>query len=200
MGLIFATGVAVVISVFLAGLFVVWIPLSAAYLFLITVVSTYYGLKYPNYFYFLFAINFSAILASCIAPTLHENIVIIAFMLGVAVIAALFQLVFIRGFTRRKVRSSSIKSLRLLGLVSKEIFSCFLQPEYADNIYLFERRLHIRKKYYMRSMNRLRHISALSEMKTFVDKIDVCLMFSWISHNCADVSAIIPSSRCVCGK
>lgn len=41
------------------------------------------------------------------------------------------------------------KSLRRL---NQTIFSCFLDPSYPDNLYLFERRIHLQKRKFMRAI------------------------------------------------
>lgn len=172
MGLISATGFAVALSVFLGGLVAPFMPLVAMYLFFVTVAATYFGLRYPSYLYPLFIVNISAILASCLGPTLHQNLELMLFIVSATILAVLFQLIYIPGFVRYEVRSWTKESLRNLKLVSQEIFACFLRPEYADNIYLFERRLHVRKTRYMRSIRKLREAAHISKIKTPIKKID----------------------------
>ena len=40
-----------------------------------------------------------------------------------------------------------------LAALSREIFSCFIQPEYPDYLYLFERRIHVQKMKIIKHLN-----------------------------------------------
>lgn len=71
----------------------------------------------------------------------------------------------------KTTRSQLITSLRYLKQVSDAIFSCLLSPEYPDNLYLFERRLHLQKVKYMQSLAQLRQSKGLS---SFINKLDHC--------------------------
>jgi hypothetical protein len=82
-----------------------------------------------------------------------------------AAIAAVMQIVFYPYFIRNNLHSYVMISLRNLKKLNNEIFSCLLQPEYADNIYLYERRLHDQKNQFMHTMERLREISHLAKRK-----------------------------------
>src|SRR3990167_1811350 len=48
--------------------------------------------------------------------------------------------------------------------LNQEIFSCFLQPEYSDNIYLFERRIHLQKNKCIRAIYRLHDVGIVSQL------------------------------------
>lgn len=48
------------------------------------------------------------------------------------------------------------KTARALDLLSRDIFACFLQPDYIDNVYLFERRLHESKRKSLLCLARMR--------------------------------------------
>lgn len=48
--------------------------------------------------------------------------------------------------------SAALSHLRRL---NQDIFNCFLLPEYASHLYLFERRLHLQKKHVMQAIAKL---------------------------------------------
>lgn len=144
----------------------------AIYLFIITFAVTYFGQKYPWYFYFLFAINFAAILGGCFLPSVQHRFETVLFIITVTLFILLLQFVYFPGFMRGQKRFWTTKSLRYLDLINKEIFSCFLNRDYVSHLYLFERRLHVQKINYMRTMKRLRGVMRLSDTRASVEKID----------------------------
>jgi hypothetical protein len=160
------------LGIFFAGLFAPHLLLAAAYLFLVTGFATYFGLKYPYYRSPLFVVNFSVILAACVSPFLSQNLYRVMAVL-IATALAVFLHIFVKSmFYRRELRVDTIKALQELNLASREIFSCFLQPEYAANIYLFEKRLHLRKNKFMHAMHKLQSVMDSSNANTYVAKID----------------------------
>jgi hypothetical protein len=50
------------------------------------------------------------------------------------------------------------EALRRYRYLTIELFSCFLQPEYSDNLYLFERRIHIQKKCLLQVLTKIHNI------------------------------------------
>ena len=84
--------------------------------------------------------------------------------MGVA-IAALLQIVFYPYFIRNELKPLLVISIRELKKLNREIFSCLLEPEYAENIYLYERRLHLKKIQFLHAMSRLRDITTLAETR-----------------------------------
>lgn len=57
-------------------------------------------------------------------------------------------------------------SLRRL---NQTIFSCFLDPSYPDNLYLFERRIHQQKRKFMRAIIKCRNIQQATNLNQFFD-------------------------------
>jgi hypothetical protein len=162
--IILLTGVCALGLAFVAGCLAAYLPWLLVYLFIITVCAMFMGLCYPDYFYLFFIINLFTLLAAGFVPSLTENddrIVCIA--IGTLIAAAL-QIIFVFKFMRNELRSWLIIALHHLQMLSEEIFSCFLQPEYVNNIYLFERRLHDQKNRFIQALARLREMA--SEVKT----------------------------------
>jgi hypothetical protein len=134
--------------------------------------ATYYGLKYSCYRYPLFIINFLAILAIWSAPSLSQNLFRVMLVLGVTALICFFYILWTLLFYRSQLRIDTIRALQELNLASREIFSCFLQPDYAANIYLFEKRLHLQKNNFMRSLYKLQAMGRSSYTKKYLNKID----------------------------
>ncbi len=150
------TGVAAGLAAFLASCFAPVFPVLAIYLFLITMGCMLLSQFYPNYFLPLFVINLFALLASGVAATsltlaLERWLFI---LLGFA-IAIVLQIVGWFHFVLDEWRWFTIDALKQLKILNNEIFSCFLQPDYPDNIYLYEHRLHLRKNKCMQAITRL---------------------------------------------
>ena len=156
--IILFTGFAAMSFTFVAGYLATYMPLLAIYLFLVTACTTFAGLSYPNYFYLFFLINLFAILGGSIAPSMLENGERMVCIGEGVFIATVLQIVFLLKFMRNALQAWLIIALRNLQFLSKEFFSCFLQSEYIDNVYLFERRIHNQKNRFMQALGRLREM------------------------------------------
>jgi hypothetical protein len=113
---------------------------------------------YPRFFFSLFIIDLFAVLSGGIAISLSGAAVRFVFILIGWMIVLVFQVIFSFRFFQNECQWSIIISLRQLKILNNEIFSCFLQAEYADNIYLYERRLHIQKNKCLNAIGRLRDL------------------------------------------
>lgn len=111
-------------------------------------------------------------LASCLQPTPHENILYLFIVFAVMLAAVLCQLIFVPRFARRAIRALSIKSLRQFDWISKELFACLIEQAYIDNLYLFEKRVHVRKKRFIHTINKWRYLAHMVEMPTYLEKVD----------------------------
>jgi hypothetical protein len=164
------TGIAASISAFLATCFVFQPPLLALYLFIITLICMGLSQRYSHYFFPLFIINLFAILASSQVITFSEAGTRLLFTLTGLLIALVFQLIFYFRFAQNESQWFIILSLRQLKKLNDVIFSCFLQPEYADNIYLYEHRLHVQKNNCLRAICRLRDLLHYNKKPELGDK------------------------------
>ena len=144
----------------LGGVIAVWLAEFAqfdtatlsAYLLIVTVLCVYYSEIYPRFVPVFFTINLFAMLASCF-PFANADANARLLYLGIGFAAAIIlQILFWPGYRRFELRSLSRIALQSLQQLNQEIFSCFLQPDYAENKYIYERRLHTRKIKFMQAV------------------------------------------------
>jgi hypothetical protein len=88
-------------------------------------------------------------------------------------IVTCFQFIFYVGFIKTEFRFNMQIALGKLQLLSKEIFSCLIYPEYANNIYLFERRIHIQKNEFMQLFNQLQDITRYAEKTKYKESLKI---------------------------
>lgn len=141
-------------------LFVIWLAeyasvffiTTAIFLFVITVCFVYLSEQYPLYAYSFLIINLFAILAIYSPSYVGGNGEKIgSICLGIAIVI-LNQIIFSYRYQQYDWLSNAQAALNNLRKLNQAIFSCLLQPEYADNLYIFERRLHAEKEKFMQSM------------------------------------------------
>lgn len=139
--------------------------LLALYLFTITLSCVYGGQRFPNYFYILFVSNLFALLGAGFADSFSVNIIRLADMATGTAIAILYLFIFAPNYSRNQLRAWTTISLTHLNELISEIFDCLSQPDYAENIYLFERRIHLRKNKFMQSLCKLRELTTALKSK-----------------------------------
>lgn len=163
--MIVITGLTAAFASFIAGCLAPIVILAGIYLFIITLISAVVSQRYPRYFLQALIINLFVILASSALVSLSENterFVLISMGVGVA---ALLQIIFYPYFVRNELQAYVLITLRHLKKLNTDIFSCLLEPEYPDNIYLYERRLHTSKNHFIQALSRLREVTQLAETK-----------------------------------
>ncbi|TAK77924.1 MAG: hypothetical protein EPO11_01965 [Gammaproteobacteria bacterium] len=143
--LICLTGISLLAAVFLARLIAPFTPFLALYLFLVTAITVFIAQQDTDYFFSTFIVALFAIVAS-IRPVSLELIAIGTFIVLIGQVLCWY---FFRDIERR-VRVWLL--WRRLRLLTQDVFSCFLEPGYASHVYLFERRLHLQKKRFMRAL------------------------------------------------
>lgn len=163
--IIIITGLLAGFAAFLVGSLTISPLLVTLVLFLITLVGVSAGETYPAYFMQMSIVIMFAILSGHFSNSHSENLTRFVFIVTGVAIAAVLQIIFYPYFIRNELNPYIIISLRNLRKLNKEIFSCFLEPEYADNIYLYERRIHFGKNAFLRSLSRLREMTKLAETK-----------------------------------
>ncbi|RDI42433.1 FUSC family protein [Aquicella lusitana] len=156
-----ATGVLLAITVLLTGGAASFTLLLAVYLSVITGIGMYLVQRYPNYFFPVFLIMLFAVVSVSNLPTATSA----QFILIGTLIAGLPQILFWPYFVRNELQAWMMLTLRSLLKLQQEIFTCFLTPSYPENIYLHERRLHVKKTQYLHSISQLREFIKLSETK-----------------------------------
>lgn len=158
MKVIILTGLAIILAVVLSGLLSSISWLLAIELSLLTFGCVLFSLRRPQYFSSAFQVNILGILAGLSMPSFSQDLQRIIYIGMGVFIVCLFQLIFYFGLIKNEFQFNMKVSLQRLQLLSKEIFSSLIYPEYAKNIYLFERRIHIQKTKFMQSFNRLQQI------------------------------------------
>lgn len=146
------TGLIAAAVIFVAG-FIPVFSLEAIYLCVVTICLLLFSQRYPNYLISTLFINVFVIIAVCTSVSLSENIARAVFILCGTAIVMIAQCIFQYHFKRNAITSWLIISLQQLKWLSVEIFACYTQEEYVDNLYLFERRLHLQKIKVMQSLN-----------------------------------------------
>ncbi|WP_172622830.1 aromatic acid exporter family protein [Aquicella siphonis] len=163
---IIITGLAAAFVVFGAGCIRDLPLLPGLYILIVTAVCVYISQQHAEYFLQAFIVNLFAVLASAMPASFADNAARLFFISAGMAVALVFQIIFYPYFIRDELRSYVIITLRSLERLNREIFSCFLDAEYSDNIYLYERRIHNAKNRYMQSINRLRDITGLVESRS----------------------------------
>lgn len=142
-------GVITAASVFLACLPANFLAVS---LVLLTMVLIYVGQQYSVYYHASFISLFLGVLSASMPVSFRECLVRVAAVLLATVVAALLNLFLIPYFKHLATRRLLVQALRQLDAVCTDAFSCLLQPDYAETVYLFERRLHKQKIIFMQTM------------------------------------------------
>jgi len=151
---------------FLASLVCVLLATSASnfpfvlapLLFFTTLACAYLAQRYPEYSFGLLIINLFAILGGSFSASTNGLAMRLILMSEGACVALLLQFIFWPGF--KKSENIALTKLALLNLqyLSRDIFDCFLQRDYSDNQYMYERRLHEQKIKFMQTVVRLKKI------------------------------------------
>jgi uncharacterized membrane protein YccC len=152
----FITGSLLVIIVFITGFFAATTGLLIGVVLLILALCTYVGQVYTRYSTAALIISIFTILSSSIwIPSADNTQRFFAMSVGVGIVVIL-QILYGPYTLTQQWYLQWIAYLRTLRNLNDEIFSCFLQPEYPDNIYLFERRLHVRKMECLQTLTKMR--------------------------------------------
>jgi hypothetical protein len=162
-GIMLLTGVAAGLSAVIAASLTSLFPVLAIYLFIITTGCMLLSQRYPHYFLTAFIINLFAIVSAGLPATMPDSGYRFIFILMGAAIALIFQVLFYFHFVINEWHGFIMVTLRQLKKLNTEMFSCYLQPEYIDNIYLYERRIHLQKNKCVTSITSLLDMTPLIE-------------------------------------
>ena len=147
--------------------------LQALMLGVLTMGCVCIGQYYSEYFLILFTINVFGLLSGLMPAGLTQSTDRMMFVFYGMIIAEIFQIVFLPGFLRHELRAWTRNLLLRLVAANKEIFSSFLQPEYGNNLYLFEKRIHVQKIKFMQNMDALRATVELASKRLHPDQIKI---------------------------
>ncbi|OGT62334.1 MAG: hypothetical protein A3E85_03740 [Gammaproteobacteria bacterium RIFCSPHIGHO2_12_FULL_45_12] len=133
--------------------------LLLVYLASLTLICVYLGRRIPLLAYPAGLINLFAVLA-CLPlageyPLQHE----IMNIMGGAVIVILCQWLYQVGNSQSEVRSSLTASVLILRQLANDLFESMVVPDYADHLYLYERRIHKQKNRYLLSLERMEKVA-----------------------------------------
>lgn len=147
-----ATGVLVALVVFISGSLATSLLLLSAYLLTLTVLCTYFSGRFLDYSYQFFLINLFAILACGFAPSELENLERSIFVFIGFVVGLFAQIIWWPISAKDNLYRFLQTAIFNLKQLNSDIFTCFFQVEYSDNIYLFERRIHEAKNKFIQSI------------------------------------------------
>lgn len=161
----FCTGFIVAVMVFIVGVLAHHDYVLPTYLFAVTFICLMVEQRYPYYFLIPFTITLFTIVASLQRVPLSLNVDRALYIVAGTLVATLLQsfLLFKKKYGELFF---SLKCVLLsLSSLTQDIFACLLYPEYVDNVYLFERRIHGQKYRFFQSITQLRGISHYVEKK-----------------------------------
>lgn len=139
------TGIVAVISVFVASLAAHYFYLLATYLFLFTVTVMYLSQVFPQHSRSLLVISLLTMLSAGLICSPSQAIDRVLFVSLGIVITCIFQIILYFHYVRDEWQWFMVRIIRQLITLNNEIFSCFLQLDYSDCLYLYEKRLHVQK-------------------------------------------------------
>lgn len=123
--------------------------------------GAYTSQYHPAHFWAIIVTVVSGLLSGLMPAPLSDLLLRALSVLIGAGIVLCAQLLFYPYFIRNELRSLMINSFVNLQQINNRIFDCLIDPEYVDNVYLYERRLHDCKQQWMRIMGRIRESIAL---------------------------------------
>lgn len=168
-GMIAATAATGGVLLWLGCVLAPYFPAQLIFIALVTAVCAYTGTQNSRYAYPLFIVNFLALIS------LHSGEPALQTMLSVFAAAALViaaQIVLLPFFNRDEYQRSIKRVLQRMSRLSTNIFTCMLSPDYADSVYLYERRVHKQK---IKCLNQM-HLLARRELAVRHAHIQVCGM------------------------
>lgn len=157
-GLIALSAIISALAAFIAGLCAYSIIALAIYLFLLTGACILFVETYPEYSVAAFIVPIFGILGGSITSSISEHFIKLFLIIGGGVIVMMAQFIFFYKFQANETRYWLVVAVDHLKVLSDEIFSCF-QPAYANNVYSFERRLHLQKMKFMRAVHKIREFN-----------------------------------------
>ena len=168
--------------VFAAGMMTSVVAFTFLYLFLITFSCALISQKYPTYFLSAFIVNLLAILAMQHSLPFTENVTRGAYVLVGATISIICQIIFWPRFMRNEWRSHINMTLQNMTSLTDDIFACLLEPDYPENIYLYERRIHLQKDAFLRNLIKLKHFIHQSSTLPPVEKTRLTSVAARLDH------------------
>jgi hypothetical protein len=180
------------IVLFVIGMISANVWLVSVFLILVTLFCVYGSLKKPGYHLALLFINIIAITASQNNVTFDENMLRSGLMLASAFIAGIPQLLFLYHEKQNKLVSVTSAALIELKHIQTELFASYLQSDYPERRYFYERRIHVCSHHFMKILSRYavksEALSAdsektIEELLSVYSALQTCGQLRWRIHD-----------------
>jgi hypothetical protein len=191
-GCAIVTGAVALLALLLVVALNTWFWAAASFVLLMVACLTYAGLQFPRYFYCFFIVNVALVLAVGLHLSWAQFPPLSLTILTMTLLFSLTQLCLIPGFTKRQTRALSVQAVRSLDHVQRAILTCLIEADYADSLYVYERRLHVSKRDYFKVMTALRPFLAEVSHAGFLNQIsrmfDVLMDMAQLRRRVSDVT------------
>lgn len=152
------TAIVVNVSIYLTDYISFYPWLLFAYLAFLSGACIYAMIAFENLAIPIFIVNLLTVIASGESVSIFQVNIENTFVLMGALIVLIAQIIYWFHFVRNQFKENLLVNFKNLKSLNDDIFACYLQPEYKDNLYLYERRLHIAKNRFMKTSVRLNNI------------------------------------------
>lgn len=166
-------------------------PVTIIFSFAVIFLCTYFGYFHQRNAAFTISI---ITIAALVNPQTNNISAIFAAWAGITIL----QLITAYGFNPHQYRQACSRSFYHLRELNKEIFACFLNEDYQQQLYLYEHRLHEQKRYVFTWLQRMKELAlpeALNISKDVEKIVDLTLDYSQLRHRIMD-----PSTFQLCAK
>ncbi len=153
--IVLLTGLVLAILIMLLSIAHESVLLTACLLFAAMLVTVNFSLKNQRYFYLMQGVNVLIIAVTFLLPVNMAIYLQVYPVIAASCLVAICQVAFLPRLTRGQQRAFTVGAIKKLHAVTKDIFDCFVRQEYADNVYLFEHRLHLAKANYFEVIAKL---------------------------------------------
>lgn len=144
-GAVVGLGVLLAIAAVITNIGAMFMPVFLVVVAIITLACVWLSQRKSEYFYPFVILNLFAVMSGMLPVSIPGSMDRALCILVGTSIASVCQLIFLPGFAKSERDASVCLLIKYLRLLSQDIFACYLQPAYADNVYLFERRIHSQK-------------------------------------------------------
>lgn len=126
--------------------------LVAIYLMLLAIVTTQLMQSYREYCLQFAIVVLLALFSLSFPANAIESTQRFVYMSSAVIVVMLCQLLYAYHFEQNQLINVMKQIMSGMQGLNEKIFSCYLSPEYPDNLYLFERRIHMQKKKIMQAL------------------------------------------------
>lgn len=130
---------------------------AVIYVGLLTGLLMWLKASYPRYALSFLLINLFGLLPLALSSENAPDKAYAVFISGL--IVSFFYLLIAPFFAKSERKEATLSALKALKQLNQDIFACFIDANYPDNVYLYERRLHVQKERFLKSWEWLSHIA-----------------------------------------